>query len=140
MGDLVQAGTAIAYQPTENKSDPTYVNFQADEKITEIEAWIDDLTSHLPELTSFILQTGGRSTCSAHVARSVCRRAERTVNVLKEIQQAEEGTSLEQTKNVAKYLNRLSDLLFTVARFISVAQGSDEIAYSARKGKKTTDE
>jgi len=135
--DLVEAGTCIAYQPTADKKDPAYANFQSEPKIKDLENWIDELTLILSPLTSFVLQTGGRSTCTAHVARAVCRRGERELNRLKEIQEhADDGSSIDQIINVSKYLNRLSDLLFTMARYIIVKQGGEDTPYSARNAVK----
>merc|ERR1712228_1072977 len=89
-----------------------------------------------PELNKFILQTGGRSSCTTHVTR-----AEREVNRLKitELEQ-EEGCSLEQVNAVSIYLNRLSDLMFIIARFVAMKQGNDDVPYSPRKPRKIEEE
>lgn len=83
---------------------------KASEKMTEqLEGWIDELNASLPELTSFVLPGGTILNAHLHIARTVCRRAERTVWALSE----EEEISPE----IAQYLNRLSDLLFVMSRY-----------------------
>jgi len=88
-----------------------------DNDIAELESWIDQATAVLPSLTQFILPGGGELACRLHVARTVCRRAERGV------------VSLARSETVAPqtviYLNRLSDLLFAWAR---LANARDNIA------------
>jgi cob(I)alamin adenosyltransferase len=97
--------------------------------IDELEYWIDAMTEDLPELSSFVLPTGGRTAAQLHVCRTVCRRAERTVVGL-------------VTKNVCdpnalKYLNRLSDFFFTAARWTNFKEGRTEIQYRrAQRGDK----
>ena len=76
--------------------------------IESLETWIDDCEEILEPLTHFILPGGGKAAAFAHVARTVCRRAERSVVALAE--------SEEIRPELQKYLNRLSDYLFVVAR------------------------
>jgi cob(I)alamin adenosyltransferase len=78
---------------------------------TRIEAWIDDTNQHLKPLDSFVLPGGQRAAAWLHLARTVCRRAERHVTELATL----DPTNL--NPEVIRYLNRLSDLLFTLARF-----------------------
>lgn len=89
--------------------------------IIELEEWIDKYSSLLPPLTNFILPGGGRVSAYLHVARTVCRRAERTVVPL-----IFEGLVDEQ---VIIYINRLSDYLFTIARYASFLDGNKETIY-----------
>ncbi|XP_045609971.1 corrinoid adenosyltransferase MMAB [Procambarus clarkii] len=89
--------------------------------IIELEEWIDKYSSVLPPLTNFILPGGGRVSASLHVARTVCRRAERTIVPL-----IFEGLIDEQ---IIIYINRLSDYLFTVARYASFLDGNKETIY-----------
>ncbi|KAM7332174.1 hypothetical protein ACRRTK_008882 [Alexandromys fortis] len=72
--------------------------------IMELEQWIDKYSSQLPPLTAFILPSGGKSSSALHFCRAVCRRAER----------------------------RLSDYLFTVARYAAMKEGSQEKIYKKR--------
>ncbi|XP_066510303.1 corrinoid adenosyltransferase MMAB-like [Hoplias malabaricus] len=89
--------------------------------VAELESWIDSYTDELPPLTNFILPSGGRSSAALHVARAVCRRAERCVAPI--------IRSGEADPDVGKYLNRLSDYLFTLARFAAVREGNEEKIY-----------
>ncbi|MBN3304297.1 MMAB protein, partial [Amia calva] len=68
------------------------------EPVSELERWIDAYTEELPALTSFILPSGGKSSATLHLARAVCRRAERSVASIVRAGEAD--------ANVAKYLNR----------------------------------
>ncbi|XP_075070389.1 corrinoid adenosyltransferase MMAB isoform X1 [Mixophyes fleayi] len=92
------------------------------EPVQELEQWIDKYTVQLPPLASFILPSGGKASASLHVARAVCRRAERVTFKLLQMGEAE--------PNVGKYLNRLSDYLFTLARYAAKAEGRPETIYS----------
>jgi cob(I)alamin adenosyltransferase len=80
-----------------------------------LEGWIDVLNAQLQPLQSFVLPGGGPLACALHVARTVCRRAERRVVELAGREQV--------NPQCAIYLNRLSDLLFVMAR---VAAGGEE--------------
>ncbi len=79
--------------------------------ISKLEGWIDSLTEHVPELTSFVLPGGTKLNSYLHLARSVCRRTERSVLRLAE----SESINI----SIPIYLNRLSDFLFAAARFES---------------------
>jgi cob(I)alamin adenosyltransferase len=81
-----------------------------------IEDWIDGMDAELDTLRSFILPGGSRSAALAHVARTVCRRAERRVFTV-----AEGGAVLPE--GLLPYLNRLSDGLFVLARFLNARSG-----------------
>jgi cob(I)alamin adenosyltransferase len=91
--------------------DPEYPPLRIDEKyITRLEGWCDEFNADLPKLASFILPGGTPGAAYLHVARTVARRAERSVWALLE-------TDAERTNPLtAKYLNRLSDLLFILCR------------------------
>lgn len=94
--------------------------FDADH-VEDLEDWIDILTDRLPELTSFILPTGAKASAQLHVARTVCRRAERRVVGL-----VDAGVC---DPNAMRYLNRLSDFFFTAARYVNYKNGNEEIQY-----------
>ncbi|XP_049618063.1 corrinoid adenosyltransferase MMAB [Syngnathus scovelli] len=89
--------------------------------ITELEGWIDTFTEELPPLTNFILPSGGKSSASLHIARTVCRRAERSIAPI--------VRSGEADPDIARFLNRLSDYLFTVARYAALKENNKEIIY-----------
>lgn len=76
-----------------------------------IEAWIDEVNADLEPLTSFVLPGGSRMAAHLHVMRTVCRRAEREVTALTEVE-ADGAVNPE----VQRYLNRLSDLFFVLSR------------------------
>jgi len=88
------------------------------DSIRQLENWIDCLSDALPPLTHFILPGGSRSAATLHVARTVCRRAERRVVALREREPV--------NPDATRYLNRLSDLLFVMARFQNQAEGRGE--------------
>ena len=95
--------------------------------VTALESWIDDLDASLPPLTNFILPSGGLASSQIHVARTVCRRAERGLVPLLQ------SGSIDQV--VFTYVNRLSDYLFTLARFCAKAAGKEETIYQKAKKK-----
>jgi cob(I)alamin adenosyltransferase len=89
------------------------------EQVTYLETWIDKLNSKLSPLRSFVLPSGVPSSADLHVARTVVRRAERCTWAA--IDEYEDGVSL----LAAQYLNRLSDLLFVMARLENLAIGDN---------------
>ncbi len=90
--------------------------------ITKLEKWIDVMTDELPPLTQFILPGGGECATAAFFARAICRRAERRVVELKK-----ENALLSPI--AVQYLNRLSDFLFTLARWFNLKEGIKEIQW-----------
>jgi cob(I)alamin adenosyltransferase len=84
-----------------------------------LEGWIDAMDQDLESLKSFILPGGSRAAAVCHVARTVCRRAERRVGLL-----VGEGGGVPE--GLLAYLNRLSDALFTLARFVNARAGVPE--------------
>jgi cob(I)alamin adenosyltransferase len=87
-------------------------------RIAELEAAIDEYDARLPALTAFILPSGSRAAASMHVARAVCRRAERHVVHLMRSKPAAPISD-----QLAIYCNRLADLLFVLARSLNAAAG-----------------
>lgn len=84
-----------------------------EEHVARLEAWIRQWNEELPALESFVLPAGSPATCQLHLARTVCRRAERALCRLREsLADGDEGLN----PRVGVYLNRLSDLLFVMAR------------------------
>ena len=90
----------------------------SEKEILELEHWMDDLDAELEPLQFFILPSGGKAAASIHVCRTVCRRAERAMVHLNETE--------EVRPELIKYLNRLSDYLFILARYISKISGEKE--------------
>ena len=90
----------------------------SDKEITELEIWMDDFDAELEPLRFFILPSGGKAAATVHVCRTVCRRAERAMVFLNETE--------EVRPELIKYLNRLSDYLFILARYISKISGEKE--------------
>lgn len=86
-----------------------------------LEDWIDQMDEELPQLTTFILPSGGQASAFLHMARSICRRAERAVVPL-----IGQGSVHE---DVGVFLNRLSDYLFTAARMAAKKANKDEVCY-----------
>jgi cob(I)alamin adenosyltransferase len=85
---------------------------------TRLESWIDELIEGLPELRSFVLPGGTELNAVLHVARTVCRRTERSVLRLSRAETV--------ARPVLVYLNRLSDLLFAMSRYESHRSGTPE--------------
>ena len=96
------------------------MNVAIGERTEFFERAIDTLTNELPPLTNFILPGGSVTGAAIHVARTVCRRAERRVVSL---MKSENDESLAP---VIMYLNRLSDFFFTLARFVNMQAGAEE--------------
>jgi cob(I)alamin adenosyltransferase len=107
----------------------------SESQITRLGALLDDYNRDLPPLKEFILPGGTRAASLAHLARTVCRRAERAL------------VSLARAEPVGaaarKYLNRLSDLLFVLGRVLNRAGGGDDVLWqrgsaieNARRGRK----
>lgn len=86
--------------------------------LTQLEQWLDEMNEHLPNLRSFTLPGGGDLNAWAHLARTVCRRAEREVCRLAEVSSG--------ANDALRYLNRLSDYLFVVSRYVSLRMGEAE--------------
>jgi len=87
--------------------------------------WIDEMDAQLPPLKNFILPSGSKGSAFLHVARSVCRRAERSVVKLVEEDVVDSDTVI--------FLNRLSDFLFVSARFLSMKENKPEVIYKKPK-------
>jgi cob(I)alamin adenosyltransferase len=97
------------------------------EQVTRLEQSLDGLNDHLPPLKDFILPGGGPAAAACHLARTIARRAERRV------------WSLAKTESVSadltNYLNRLSDLLFVVARVLARHESGAEVLWRHDRGK-----
>lgn len=95
------------------------------EEILELEKEIDLIQETLPSLKYFVLPGGNQASSYIHIARTVCRRAERSIVAL--------DSKDEPTKIILAYLNRLSDYLFVLARKIIHDTGSEEIFWIPEK-------
>jgi cob(I)alamin adenosyltransferase len=96
----------------------------AAQDVTALEDAIDALEADLPELRNFILPGGSLPAAALHIARAVCRRAERRVTTLRR--------SGEVAPAVPAYLNRLADLLFSAARSAGAAAGQPDSVWAPR--------
>ena len=90
-----------------------------DDDIRRLESWLDELNEPLPALKEFILPAGGTATAHCHLARAICRRAERRVYSLSRDEQCNPA--------MLAYLNRLSDLLFVMARCLVRHERGEEV-------------
>ena len=98
-------------------------------QVTQLEQALDAFNDPLPPLKEFILPGGGPAAAACHLARTIARRAERRVWALARA----EAVSPE----VAKYLNRLSDLLFVLARVLARHESGAEVLWRHERGKGT---
>lgn len=111
--DLFEIGSSLAVSSTLPLD-------QLKNRPEEFEKLIDDLTSKMPTLSQFILPSGGKGGSMLHLARTISRRAERKIVELSRKEKIDGITLI--------YINRLSDLLFTMARYVN---------YKERKKEKT---
>ena len=117
---LFTIGANLASDPDKEMSVPDV----QEPDLTRLEQEMDRMDELLPELKNFILPGGHPAVSTCHIARCVCRRAERLT------------VALSQDSPVApiliRYLNRLSDYLFMLARFIAKGKGVEEVVWTAR--------
>ena len=97
----------------------------SDQHVTDLETAMDNMDQELPQMTHFILPGGHQSVSFCHITRTVCRRAERLASEL----HANEPID----PQVIKYLNRLSDYLFVLARKLSIDLQAEEIKWIPKK-------
>jgi cob(I)alamin adenosyltransferase len=117
--ELFNIGSELASETGGKKSAGFGKMFRdAAEKIVALEGLTDELDSALPQLKTFILPSGSRAGAMLHLCRTICRRAERRVTAL--------ARAEEVNPDVLRYLNRLSDLLFAMARYANRADGAEE--------------
>lgn len=104
-------------------------------RVKKFENFIDWMTQNLPPLENFILPSGGKAGAMLHLARAICRRSERKIVELNNKHPSagsfrlRSGQARQADKNIIIYLNRLSDLLFTMARFVNFKEKKKEIIW-----------
>jgi cob(I)alamin adenosyltransferase len=118
---LFTMGSLLAADPEKNKMQLPQLS---ESDVTLLEKAIDKMNETLPEMKHFVLPGGHTTVSQCHVARCVCRRAERAVLKLAENEKVDEITY--------KYLNRLSDYLFVLSRKLSFELKANEIQWKPR--------
>ena len=122
---LLQTGAWLATTPL--SSSTTELDAFSKQSIRELESAIDRMEHNLPPLNDFILPGGRMTAALAHVARTVCRRAERHVVAISDVAR---GNQLpESYRLLLVYLNRLSDYLFVLARFCNQEAGEEDLIW-----------
>lgn len=119
--ELFNLGTVLAYPYLINQKPklPTIT----EEHISLLEADIDGLSAATGPLKNFILPGGSPSASALHVSRAICRRVERSIVTLSGIESVDEI--------VVRYINRLSDALFVMARYENMKKGADETIWES---------
>lgn len=120
--ELFHAGADLC-RPEGEKDATTGPSIEA-RHVKALEVLIDDLSGQLEPLENFVLPGGTLAASHLHVARTICRRAERDVARLSEVEKVGE--------HVGIYLNRLSDALFVMARFENKVAGESEPLWDSR--------
>ncbi len=112
--DLLLLGADIAFPPDDDRK-----KYQIEQKhVAWLEGQIDKLDESLPALKNFIIPGGAKGAAFIHLARTVCRRAERIyIKLIREI---------DGNPEVLVYMNRLSDLLFTISRYENLKKSVEE--------------
>ncbi|MAF13206.1 ATP:cob(I)alamin adenosyltransferase [Candidatus Poribacteria bacterium] len=127
---LFEVGADLATPATDDRDAASAVPRLTGVQPREVEAAIDAFDGELPALRVFILPSGTPAATTLHVARGVCRRAERRV--------AELAAGEPVNEHVLVYLNRLSDLLFVLARAVNSRGGVGEAEWNPRAEGKDT--
>lgn len=119
---LFTVGAELATDPEKAVKRAIPVIIEAD--VLRLEQAMDEMDAELPELRAFVLPGGNQSVSFCHLARTVCRRAERLVISLTEESPVDEL--------VIQYLNRLSDYLFVLSRKMAQELNAEEVAWKPR--------
>jgi len=119
--DLFTLGADLATPPAPEGRKRPEIPALPTGRVAEMEGWIDEADLELPPLRAFVLPGGSEAAAALHLARTVCRRAERTVVRLRDLDLVSEG--------IVPYLNRLSDLLFTFARLANHRAGVADVEW-----------
>jgi cob(I)alamin adenosyltransferase len=118
--DLFEIGASLADSKKADRSLNTYLR----QRVLDFEKEIDLFSKDLPSLTHFIIPGGGISGANLHLARTICRRAERKIVDLSKKEAIQDQMII--------YLNRLSDLLFIFARYINYKEKEKELIWEIR--------
>ncbi|MGM9512587.1 cob(I)yrinic acid a,c-diamide adenosyltransferase [Larkinella sp. GY13] len=119
---LFTIGSELATDPEKTIKKPLPVVLDTD--VTLLEKAMDEMDAALPELRAFVLPGGHQSVSFCHLARTVCRRAERLVIALNDEKPVD--------PLVIQYLNRLSDYLFVLSRKMTQELGAEEVVWKPR--------
>lgn len=119
--DLFLVGAELATRPRKGRPRKLEVT---SEMVRRLEREIDRLDAELPPLSAFIVPSGARATTALHVARNVARRAERRAVTL--------ARKEKLNPQVLAYLNRVSSLLFVLARIVNKRSGAQEMKWASR--------
>ena len=129
--ELFSLGAMLATPPEKeilkNGKKRLNINTINESSITFLETEMDRMNEHLPQMTHFVLPGGHTTVSFCHIARCVCRRAERITTQLSEESSVDE--------HVLMYLNRLSDYLFVLARKLTIETQAKEIPWKPNKIK-----
>ncbi|MDG2049745.1 MAG: cob(I)yrinic acid a,c-diamide adenosyltransferase [Myxococcota bacterium] len=120
---LFEVGAGLATPPSATQASLSSEG-ASEVDVESIEAAIDEADNDLPPLRAFVLPGGCRGAAAFHAARTVCRRAERRVVALDRVEHLNDST--------LHYLNRLSDLLFVLARSENVRAGEGDVEWTRR--------
>ncbi len=123
--DLFVLGAHLATPPPAPRRRRPQLPELAADRVATLEHWMDEAEDALPELRAFILPGGSRGGAALHFARGVCRRAERRVAAL--------AAAEPVAPWILVYLNRLSDLLFDLARLENMRAGAEEVRWSGKQ-------
>ena len=106
------------------------------EHVASLERTLDVFNEALPPLKEFILPSGGPATAACHLARAICRRAERRLcTLIRRETAAASNVAAPINPEAAKYLNRLSDLLFVIARVLVRHERGAEVLWRHDRGR-----
>jgi len=126
---LFTVGAILATDPEKatlkNGKDRLNIPKISEEDIEKLEHEMDKMNESLPEMTHFVLPGGHQTVSFCHIARCVCRRAERLASALNDLEPFQPES--------LKYLNRLSDYLFVLARKLSYDLQADEVKWIPKK-------
>ena len=114
--DLFDLGADLSMPEPPDPAGPQRLQVTA-AQVTRLEQWCDVANDRLEPLTSFVLPSGTPGAAALHLARTICRRAERAVIALADLEPV--------NPEAVRYLNRLSDLLFILARACNADAGGD---------------